>query len=217
MDPTQELDATLALWDWRRRMYDLGGEVRALAAAGQHEEAWRRWRDGRDALFRDHPQSPLEPADREAFEGLPHFDYDPAFRVDAEVRPAEAATLRIAHSAEGETPFRRFGTARFELAGVAVRLSLYWLDAYGGGVFLPFRDATSGDETYGGGRYLLDTVKGADLGHDGRTVPLDLNLAYHPSCVYSSAWSCPLAPPENHLPLAVRAGERLRSAQRRAG
>ena len=87
-------------------------------------------------------------------------------------------------------------------------LALYWLDGYGGGVFLPFADATRGDATYGGGRYLLDTVKGADLGEaDGRLV-LDFNFAYNPSCSYDPRWVCPLSPPENRLDVAVRAGER---------
>jgi uncharacterized protein (DUF1684 family) len=107
----------------------------------------------------------------------------------------------------------RVGTARFELGGESLALSLFWVEGYGGGVFLSFRDATSGKETYGAGRYLLDTVKGADLGlEDGRLV-LDFNLAYQPSCSYDPAWACPLAPPENRLPVAVRAGERLRPGE----
>jgi hypothetical protein len=84
-----------------------------------------------------------------------------------------------------------------------------WLNAYGGGVFVPFRDATNGAATYGGGRYLLDTVKGADLGHNGDAMVLDFNYAYHPSCVHSLQWSCPLAPPGNTLDIEVTAGERL--------
>ncbi len=89
-------------------------------------------------------------------------------------------------------------------------LTLFWIDGYGGGLFLPFRDATCGGETYGGGRYLLDTIKGADLGRgeDGRLI-LDFNFAYHPSCAHAPDWICPLAPPENVLPNAVPAGERL--------
>jgi uncharacterized protein (DUF1684 family) len=102
--------------------------------------------------------------------------------------------------------FVRFARARTE----RVDLDLYWLDAYGGGLFIPFRDATSGDESYGAGRYVLDTIKGADLGstEDGLLV-LDLNLAYQPSCSYDPRWTCPLAPPANRLDIAVRAGERL--------
>ena len=104
--------------------------------------------------------------------------------------------------------FRRFGAVRFELGGEPQELALYWLEGYGGGVFLPFADATGRTQTYGGGRYLLDTVKGADLGdEDGRLV-LDFNFAYNPSCAYDPRWVCPLSPPENRLAVEVRAGER---------
>ena len=103
----------------------------------------------------------------------------------------------------------RFARTRFELAGEQQTLDLYWLDGYGGGVFLSFADATSGHETYGACRYLLDTVKGSDLGErDGRLV-LDFNFAYNPSCAYDPRWVCPLAPPGNRLPVAVRGGERV--------
>jgi uncharacterized protein (DUF1684 family) len=95
------------------------------------------------------------------------------------------------------------------LAGRDCRLEVLWLDAYGGGIFIPFRDGSNGDATYGGGRYLLDTVKGADLGHESDRIILDFNYAYHPSCVHSYRWSCPLAPPANQLELVVEAGERL--------
>ena len=92
---------------------------------------------------------------------------------------------------------------------LGAELTLYWIAGYGGGLFLPFVDATSGSETYGGGRYLLDTIKGADLGvADGRTV-LDFNFAYNPSCSYSPQWTCPLALPANRLPGAIRAGEMM--------
>ena len=103
--------------------------------------------------------------------------------------------------------FVRFAVARFALGEAECELELYWLDAYGGGLFVPFADATSGAETYGAGRYLLDTVKGADLGtEDGRLV-LDFNLAYNPSCSYDPRWACPLTPPANRLSVTVRAGE----------
>jgi uncharacterized protein (DUF1684 family) len=92
-------------------------------------------------------------------------------------------------------------------------LDVWWLDSYGGGVFVPVKDALAGTETYGGGRYLLDTVKGADLGGDidpatGRGVlVVDLNFSYNPSCAYDPAWACPLAPAGNTLAVPVRAGE----------
>lgn len=195
----------LDLLDWKRRVFALYAEVRAESAP---QAAWRRWREARDELFRAHPQSPLPVETRASFEGLPYFRYDPELRVLASVEQAEEARILISGSGEEPTPFRRFATAAFELGGEPHRLSLYWLDAYGGGLFLPFGDATSGRETYGAGRYLLDTVKGADLGEqDGRLV-LDFNFAYNPSCSYDPRWACPLAPPENRLPVAIRAGER---------
>ena len=108
--------------------------------------------------------------------------------------------------------FERVGVADFRLGDADCELELYWLDAYGGGLFVPFGDATSGDETYGAGRYLLDTVKGADLGMDGDRLVLDFNLAYNPSCAYDPRWACPLTPPANRLEIAVRAGERTPDA-----
>jgi uncharacterized protein (DUF1684 family) len=202
----EEPIATAWLWDYRRRVADLYAEVRATA---DPTAGWDRWRTRRDALFADHPQSAVEPATRKTFGGLLYFDYDPAWRVSATVEPAQPRVLRAGHSAAGQTAMRRFALARFTVADAVHVLSVYWLQGYGGGLFLPFRDATSGTETYGGGRYLLDTAKGADLGGTPEAMILDFNFAYHPSCVYSSRWSCPLAPPENRLTIPVRAGERL--------
>ncbi len=103
---------------------------------------------------------------------------------------------------------RRVGLVRLP-EPVAGTLDLWSFEQYGGGLFLPLKDATAGDTSYGAGRYLLDTAKGADLGgSDGRLV-VDLNFAYHPSCRYDDRWQCPLAPPGNVLSAAVRAGERL--------
>ena len=196
----------LDLLEWKRRVFALYAEVRA---AVEPEAAWRAWREGRDELFRSHPQSPLPEEARGAFGGLPYFDYDPGLRLLGRVEPAEEALILIAGSGPEPTPFRRFARAVFELGGEERRLALYWLEAYGGGVFLPFRDETSGNETYGAGRYLIDTVKGADLGESGGRLVLDFNLAYNPSCSYDPRWACPLAPPENRLTAAIRAGERV--------
>jgi uncharacterized protein (DUF1684 family) len=196
----------LDLLDWKRRVFALYAEVRA---SPDPEQAWQRWRRVREELFATHPQSPL-PFDRRAgFAGLDYFAYDPAFRVLADVESAPDEARGIAGSAGSAIVFRRFARARFELAGEEVALELYWLEGYGGGVFLPFGDATSGKEAYGGGRYLLDTVKGSDLGEgpDGRLV-LDFNFAYNPSCSYDPRWACPLTPSANRLAFAVRAGEK---------
>jgi uncharacterized protein (DUF1684 family) len=187
----------LDLLDWKRRVFALYAEIRAEK---DPELAWERWREVRAILFREHPQSP-----RPGYAELACFDYDPAHRYLAEVVPAERLRRAIGSSGEEPVWFTRFATARVG----GHELELYWLDAYGGGLFLPFRDATAGGETYGAGRYLLDTVKGADLGTvDGRLV-LDFNFAYQPSCAYDPKWACPLSPPANRLAIPMRAGERL--------
>ena len=196
----------LDLADWRREVFALYARVRACENA---EEAWKMWRRTRDRLFAEHPQSPLDAAGRAAFGGLPYHRYDPGFRVTADVDPVEPAELELETSTGEPYRFRRFGIARFALSGSDLELPMYWLDGYGGGLFLPFADRTGGRTTYGAGRYLLDTVKGADLGtEDGRLV-LDFNFAYNPSCVYDPAWTCPLAPAGNRLPVEIRAGERV--------
>jgi uncharacterized protein (DUF1684 family) len=195
----------LDLLDWKRRVFSLYTDARAAPDAARASACWRT---GRDELFARHPQSPLPPDRRDGFGGLDYFPFDPAARVTAAVLPAERRRYELEASAGEPMAFVRFGVARFQLAGSDCELELYWLDAYGGGLFLPFADATSGAETYGAGRYLLDTVKGADLGtEDGRLV-LDFNLAYNPSCAYDPRWACPLSPPANRLRIPVRAGER---------
>ena len=184
----------LALLDWKRRIFELYAEVR-VDPEPQH--AWAHWREVRERMFASHPQTPSRDA------RLEYFDYDPALRFLATVGPAERETREIATSGEHPYLFTRFGRALFG----GHSLDLYWLDGYGGGVFLSFADATSGRESYGACRYLLDTVKGADLGErDGKLV-LDFNFSYNPSCAYDPRWVCPLAPSANWLPVRVTAGE----------
>jgi len=195
----------LQLLDWKRRIFDLYREVRA---DDDPARAWRRWCSDRDDLIANHPQSPID-ASRRATATASYFEYDPAARVHASIEPLKLEHAELPMSRDDGTTFERFGNAVFELYGAELTLGLYWLEAYGGGVFLSFTDETSGDLSYGAGRYLLDTVKGADLGTvDGRLV-LDFNFAFNPSCAYDPKWACPLAPPENRLPVAVRAGERV--------
>ena len=204
----------LTLLDWKRRVFALYDQVRAEP---DPERAWRYWRRTRDDLFRSHPQSPIPLDRRAAFEGLPYFDYDPAFRVLAVVEPAETELREIATSGEQPYVFRRFARARFDVAGEACVLALFWLEGYGGGAFVSIADATSGRETYGACRYLLDTVKGSDLGEEDGRLVLDFNFAYNPSCAYDPRWVCPLAPPENRLGVPVRAGEQAPGATPGAG
>jgi uncharacterized protein len=195
---------SLSLLDWRRRVAALYREVRCEQ---DPEAGWQLWRAGRDALFRDHSDSPLPEHARAGFPGLSFAGYDPGVRWLLPVEPAQPTRLEVATATDGVVPFERIG--RVDLPGLGP-LDVWWLDSYGGGVFLPFRDATAGSTTYGGGRYLLDTVKGADLGTsaDGERLVLDFNYAYNPSCAYDPTWSCPLAPPENRIAVPVEAGER---------
>lgn len=212
----------LALADWRRRVAQIYAEWR-LASAIDPQGAWLRWREARDELFRDHPQSVLKPETRARFGGLSYFGYDPAFRFIASFEPESGTDdphttdspagglLQLPSSGPEPFSFTRIGQVRLSGPLAGATLPVFWMSGYAGGIFLPFRDATSGNATYGAGRYLLDTVKGADQGADWQRgeMTLDFNLAYHPSCTYDPKWNCPLAPPQSRLTVPVNAGERL--------
>lgn len=193
----------LEVTDWRRRVAELYAAVRAEADPAAGHAVWRA---GRDALFGTHPQSPLPAGDPLRAAGLPTWPYDPALRFELAVLGAEPQRLPLDTGDDGTTTLERVG--RVEVPGVG-SLDVWWLAQYGGGLFVPLRDATAGTTTYGGGRYLLDTAKGADLGGSGDRLVVDLNFAYHPSCRYDPAWVCPLAPAGNRVGVRVEAGERL--------
>jgi uncharacterized protein (DUF1684 family) len=195
---------SMTLLDWRRRVAAIYADVRATAEADP-DGALGAYRAARDDLFRHHPDSPLPPGDRTAFAGVPYWDYDPALRFEAVVEPAERRPAAASSLSGTAFALERIGRVRLPVGD----LEVYWIEVYGGGIFIPFRDGTSGSETYGAGRYLLDTIKGADLGGSGDRLVLDFNYAYHPSCVYDPRWVCPLAPRENWLEHPIRAGERL--------
>ena len=194
----------LDLLDWKRRIFELYAYVRGAEGRDAH----RVWCDERDHLFATHPQSPLPEAERAALDALDVYEYDDGMRVLGELGPAPEQRLRIPSSRDDEFVVDRIGRVEFELGGRDAALDVFWVGGYGGGLFLPFRDATSGSQTYGAGRYLYDTIKGADLGTEDGKLVLDFNFAYNPSCAYDPRWSCPLAPPANLLELAVEAGER---------
>jgi uncharacterized protein len=195
----------LDLLDWKRQVFELYEEVRA---SPDPEAARQLWRETREALYRTHPQSPLPPERRADYRNL-CFPYDPTYRVAAEISDAKPRPQPLPASTGGTFAFSRAGVARFALDGRERELELYWNDGYGGGLLLVVADETSGRETYGGGRYVLDTVKGADLGGDGDRLILDFNFAYSPSCAFDKRWSCPLAPSSNRLPLPLTVGERV--------
>jgi uncharacterized protein (DUF1684 family) len=202
-----ETQSYLDLVDWRRRVGDL---YRITGA-----DALERFRLGRDELFRTHPQSPIETEERQSFAGLHYFDADPAYQVTATVAPGDGSELVIDTGGDdGAVRYRRIGRLQFTLGGEECSLTVLSLVQYAGGLFVPFRDATSGHETYGGGRYLFDTAKDTDglvldLHPGSDDVLVDFNYAYNASCAYSPRWACPLAPPENHLHISVRAGEKI--------
>ncbi|HET9895608.1 MAG TPA: DUF1684 domain-containing protein [Streptosporangiaceae bacterium] len=205
-EPALRTDAAWLL-DWRRQVAALYAQVRAAASAQGEQPSHQLWREGRDRLLATHPQSPIPVAERATFTGVPVAHYDPSLRFLASI-DTDVAPMRIESrtGTDGVVPFERAGVVR--LPGIG-SLDVWWLASYGGGIFVPIKD-TSG-MTYGGGRYVLDTVKGADLGGSDGNLVIDLNFAYNPSCAYDPAWACPLAPPGNTVQTAVNAGELMRS------
>lgn len=196
---------SLTLLDWRRRVHRLYADVRAAAHPTQGHELWRV---GRDRLLAEHPDSPLSPEGRTGFCGLSVAPYDPSLRFEVELDSrVPPLAWSVATAGDGVVSFSRLGVVHLDGVG---DLDVWWLESYGGGVFLPVRDAAT--DTYGGGRYVLDTAKGADLGGDARAgrLVVDLNFAYNPSCAYSPAWTCPLAPAGNTLSIVLEGGERTR-------
>lgn len=204
--PTPDNPLTLA--EWRQRVSDLYAAVRS-APPGEGASVCERFRRGRDDLFRHHPDSPLPADGRTVFRGLSYYPYDPGWRVrgvmDGHVQRQGHATVL---AGDGPVAFTRVAVVRFRCPAGEGALNLYWIEGYGGGLFLPFKDRTCGRTTYHAGRYLIDTAKGANLGFGNGEIVLDFNYAYNPSCAYSDRWACPLAPGENTLPFGVEVGEK---------
>ncbi len=194
--------------DWRRRIAETYAGIRA--APDHAVQAWEGWRAVRDNMIKTHPASPVSVDERNTFGDLAYFDYDPSLRfLVATTNPADTTPEIMVLADDGKISMDPV----METVGLAdklgAELTIFWINGYGGGLFLPFKDDTNGSETFSGGRYLIDAIKGADLGtvEDGRLV-IDFNFAYNPSCAYAPQWSCPLAPTRNALPNAVRAGEK---------
>lgn len=199
-------NAGLTLLDWRRRVHAAYTAVRAATDLAQAHALWSALRDD---LFAHHAQSPIAADRRAAFTGVPVKAYNPAWRFELPVEvDVESLRIDVATGTDGMVPFDRVGKVVVPNVG---SLDVWALCSYGGGLFIPLRDRTATHTTYGGGRYLIDTAKGADLGSDAvaGTIVLDFNFAYHPSCAYDAAWACPLAPPGNVLDVEVPVGEQL--------
>lgn len=185
--------SVLELLDWRRRVAELYAVVRADPDPARAHEHWRRTRD---ELFATHPQSPGPGP-------LDVAPYDPAWRVEVALETAAPQELAVETGTDGTVVFDRVGLLRTPWGD----LDAWQLRQYAGGLWVPVKDPSP--RTYGGGRYLLDTAKGADLGaRDGRLV-VDLNFLYAPSCAHDPRWACPLAPAGNVLDVPVEAGELL--------
>ena len=172
-------------------------------------ESWaEELRDNRaekDEFFSEHRQSPVPPEDREAFDGLDYYDPDPDYRVEATVTvhdDPEPVELDVTSGSAAR--YERVVTFTFELDGTR-ELHGYQQDEEST-LFVPFRDKTTGQETYEGGRYIELDIEG-ELA-DGDTVTIDFNLAYTPFCAFNETFSCPLPPEENWLETTVEAGER---------
>ncbi len=185
---------SLELLAWRRATAETYRRVRACADPAEGHALWAR---ERAALFASSPVS----ASRTA--RLRVAPYEASLRAEVALEPAPRERIEVPTGTDGVVPFERIGLLRTPWGP----LDVWQLASYGGGLWLPVR---AGREAYGGGRYLYDTVKGADLGStaDGRLV-VDLNFLYNPSCAYDEAWACPLAPPGNRFTLDAVVGELL--------
>ncbi len=196
----------LQLADYRRQVFEIYARVRRSHT--NPEAGWQRFRADQDLLFKTHPQTALTPEQVENFTSLRYHPYNPDYRFTLPIEHLRnKEPIQINLQEDGPTRLLPFGRISFEITGQDVSLTLFWIMGYGGGIFLPFKDLTSTSETYAGGRYLLDTIKGADLGWEVDRMVVDFNFAYNPSCAYNSRWHCPLPPPENQLSVPIRAGE----------
>ena len=159
-----------------------------------------------DDFMRNSDQSPLADSLKQRFQGLNYFEVDPNYKISASLEKIENnSRLRLGTSDGVVKDYLKYAYANFQLQGQDLRLLVLRSlendeQDY---LFIPFSDATSGEQTYGGGRYL-------DLEFTNKErLEIDFNLAYNPYCVFSATFSCPLPPSENDLPVAIRAGERI--------
>ena len=196
----------LAYTDFRRQVASMYDRIR-MEKDGR--KAHTEFTKTRDRIFKQHKASALTAEQKETFSGLDYFPYDSAYRFfvtpNYDVHPE---VLDIKLRDDGVFHIRRVARLTVPFSDGDADLTLFWIEGYGGGLFLPFSDKTNSDSTYGGGRYLLDTIKHADLGAENGKLILDFNFSYNPSCAYNSLWDCPLAPFENKLELPIKAGEK---------
>ena len=172
--------------------------------ASRQIEAFRRQKD---KFFQANPDSPILPEDREHFHGLNYYPVDMKYRVEARlVEEQHPGIFRVQTTTGDHKEYTRVGRLEFEIDCQKLCLTAFMPPSdealHGGRLFVPFRDKTSGKETYGAGRYLDLNKRETD------TYTLDFNRAYNPYCAYSPYYSCPLPPGENMLPIEICAGEK---------
>jgi len=159
------------------------------------------FRKEKDEFFRDNPQSPLEPAQKNNFTGLNYFPENDDLRLELKVELLnESNPIQIQRTKGDVQEYFRYGRFKFSVGGQDVELTIYKADF---GYFLPFVDALAGEETYPAGRYL----EPEEL--PGNRFLVDFNIAYNPYCAYNEMWSCPITPAENRLKVPIRAGEKI--------
>ena len=165
----------------------------------------KRYRAEKDGVFARDPHSPLTDDQRRNFQGLAYFDENPQLVIQAGIdREVDPEEVRMGTSSGEEQVYHRYGLVRFQVDEQPAQLTLYSSED-SAELFVPFRDATSGHQTYGAGRYLEVEA------HEDHVI-IDFNYAYNPNCAYDSAWSCPLPPTENWLRVPIRAGEKTFAA-----
>ena len=160
------------------------------------------FRSSKDHFVQHDPESPLTSAQKATFSGLRYFDEEPSLRFTLQVQPfPEQKIIEMQTTTGGVASFVRWAKIAFSLDDAPAGLTVY-KDASDGSFFLPFADSTSGDETYGAGRYVEPEAQ-SDV-----SLLVDFNYAYNPYCAYNEEWACPITPAENRLRVPIRAGEK---------
>jgi len=170
-------------------------------------EHYRQEREQKDMFFKEHPQSPIPFEERMGFRGLDYYPPDPGSLFELDLHEhSDKQAIQIEDTGGNMRDMMQWGEFCFTVGGVECTLQAYKSDPYEERLFIPFKDAASGKETYGAGRYLdLDYQR--DRTPEGKWI-LDLNRAYNPWCAYSVNYVCPFVPPENWLKVPVYAGEK---------
>jgi uncharacterized protein (DUF1684 family) len=172
--------------------------------AEEQQKAVEEWRKEKDKYFMYDFDSPIPHESRHEFKGLSYYPYDPKFRVKASMKTTNSGEIiQMLTSKDTNQPYRKYGYLEFTLGGKPYKLAAYkraWVPETDPHLFIPFRDATSGNETYGAGRYM-------DI-EESKEYVIDFNMAYNPFCSYNENYSCPLPPRENWLSLEIKAGEK---------